>query len=216
MEITYLGQSSFKIKTKNSIVITDPFDSKMVGLKFEKQEANIVTISHHHTDHDNLAAVGGVVKVIDGPGEYDIADVSIRGFKTFHDASEGKERGKNTIYVIEEGGVKVLHLGDLGHKLSESLIKELGSIDVMMIPVGGVYTLNGKEAVEVVRQIEPTITVPMHFKVEAMNPELAKDMESADPFLSELGGRVERMQKLSLKAADLINEEAHVVVLEKK
>ncbi len=216
MEITYLGQSSFKIKTKNSIVITDPFDPKMVGLKFEKQEANIVTVSHHHNDHDNLGAIDGTMKVIDGPGEYDIADVAVRGFKTYHDNSEGKERGKNTIYVIEADGVKVLHLGDLGHKLSEGLLKELGSIDVVIVPVGGVYTLNGKEAVEVVRQIEPTITIPMHFKVDGMAPDLAKDMETVDPFLSELGGRVERMQKLSLKAADLTSEEAHVVVLEKK
>src|SRR5579859_3239225 len=139
MEITYLGHSSFKIKGKSTSVVTDPFDSEMLGMKFTKIDGDIVLISHHHRDHDKIENVTNVKKVIDGPGEYEVAGVSVIGIKTYHDDKKGAERGKNTIYVIEIEGLRFLHLGDLGHKLEDFELKEIGTIDILMIPVGGTF-----------------------------------------------------------------------------
>src|SRR5258706_16296377 len=107
MDITYLGHSSFKIKTKTASVVTDPFDSKMLGLKYSGVEGEIVTVSHAHSDHNATDKVGGLKKVIDGPGEYEVAGVSIMGYSTYHDNKKGEERGKNTIYVIEAEGLRL-------------------------------------------------------------------------------------------------------------
>ena len=135
MDIFYLGHSSFKLKGKHGSIITDPFDSKKVGLKYSSNEADIVSISHEHEDHNAVSAIKGEPKVISGPGEYEIKGISILGFSSFHDSKNGEERGKNTIYVFEIDTVRICHLGDLGQKLSDSLIESLGDIDVLMIPV---------------------------------------------------------------------------------
>src|SRR3990170_1220611 len=154
MDITYLGHASFKLKGKNATLITDPYGS-YIGIKFPKTSADIVTISHGHEDHANTASISDVKKVIDGPGEYELAGVSIIGISTFHDDKKGAERGRNTIYIIEMDELRVVHLGDLGHKLSEDTIEELGVVDVLMVPVGGVYTIGPTDAGEIVRDIEP-------------------------------------------------------------
>src|SRR5579859_8137184 len=169
MDITYLGHACFKLKGKDTTVITDPYDSAMLGIKFEKADADIVTISHHHPDHDNISNVTNIKKIVDGPGEYEVAGVSIIGIQTFHDDNKGADRGKNTIYVIEMDGFRLLHLGDLGHKLDEGQLKEIGTIDILFVPVDPTYNLNPKLAVEVVRQIGPSITIPMHFKNEELD-----------------------------------------------
>src|SRR5258708_40356795 len=119
MEITFLGQSAFKIKGKTTSIITDPYEGSMLGMKFTKTDADIVLVSHHHDDHDKVENVTNVKKVIDGPGEYEVAGVSVIGIQTYHDDKKGAERGKNTIYVIEVEGLRLLHLGDLGHKLED-------------------------------------------------------------------------------------------------
>ena len=134
MDITYLGHSSFRIKTKTATIITDPFDPQMVGLKYSGVEGDIVTISHAHNDHNAEAKVSGVKKVFDGPGEYEVMGVSIIGYPSFHDGKGGSERGKNIIFVFEAEGLRIAHLGDLGHQLSDDLINEMGSIDILMIP----------------------------------------------------------------------------------
>ena len=164
MDITYLGHSSFKIKGKQASIVTDPYDSEMVGMKFPKVDADIVTISHHHADHDRGDGVSQVKKIIDGPGEYEISGVSIIGLTSFHDNKKGADRGKNTIYVIEMDNLRLLHLGDLGHVLSENQIKEIGDVDILFVPVGGFYTLDPQVAVEVLKQIGPSIVIPMHYK----------------------------------------------------
>src|SRR5512146_1997009 len=106
MEIYYLSHSSFKIKTKTATVVTDPFDPKMVGLKFSGIEAEIVTSSHEHNDHNASMLVTGTKKIISGPGEYEISGVSIMGYSSFHDNEQGSQRGKNTIYVYEAEGLR--------------------------------------------------------------------------------------------------------------
>ncbi len=206
MEISFLGHSSFKIKAKNTTLITDPYDSDMVGIKFPKTESDIVTISHHHKDHDAVSNISDVKKIIDGPGEYEIAGISVIGIASFHDDKKGAERGKNTMYIIEAEGLRLLHLGDLGHKLEDSQIKEIGNIDILFVPVGGVYTIDAKTAVEVQKQIGASVIIPMHF---------SGNLASIDEFISESGLRVEKLPKLTLKAGDL-GEEEYAVILEKK
>ncbi len=217
MDITYLGHSSFKIKTKTATVITDPFDSQMVGIKFPGAEGEIVTVSHKHSDHNAVEKVSGVQKVVEGPGEYEIKGVSIIGYPSFHDGKQGEERGKNTIYVFEADGLRIVHLGDLGHALSDELVNEIGAVDILMIPVGGIFTLGPKEAVEVANKIDPYFIIPMHYKVPGMNEANFTGLMEKEAFLKEIGKTVEVLPKLSIKNSDIIEEQStKVIVLERK
>lgn len=216
MEIIYLGHSSFKLKGRSASVICDPFDSVMVGLKFTSNDADIVTVSHEHADHNQTESVKGIKKIINGPGEYEIMGISILGFASYHDNKKGEERGKNTIYVYEIDGMRIAHLGDLGHGLSEGLVEDLGDIDILLIPVGGEYTIDAEEATAIVREIEPSIVIPMHFAVPGLNSTNFAKLASVDGFLKEVGLNVERLPKLTIKKEEIIEEEQKVVVLEKK
>ena len=217
MEISYLGHSSFKIKTKTATVITDPFDPDMVGLKFSPNEAEIVTVSHAHKDHNAVEKVSGIKKIVEGPGEYEINGVSIIGLPSFHDSKKGEERGKNTIYVFEAEGLRLVHLGDLGHALSDDLIGEIGAVDVLMIPVGGFYTIGPKEASEIISKIEPYFVIPMHYKVTGLSEGLAEKLLPVEDFLKESGITTETLPKFSLKKEDILEEQnTKIIVLEKK
>ncbi|MFH1971815.1 MAG: MBL fold metallo-hydrolase [Patescibacteria group bacterium] len=216
MDIFYLGHSSFKLKGKYGSVITDPFDPKKVGLKYSSNEADIVSISHEHEDHNAVSVIKGEPKVISGPGEYEIKGISILGFSTFHDAKNGEERGKSVIYIYEVDGVRICHLGDLGQKLSDSLIESLGDIDVLMIPVGGVYTIGPSQASEIVRDIEPPFVLPMHYLVDGMNKETFGKMEPVETFLKDVGLTVEKMPKLTIKKEEIDLGVQKVILLEKK
>lgn len=215
MDITYLGHSSFKLKGKNASVVTDPYDPTMVGLKYPTQEADIVTVSHHHPDHNKVEHVKNVQRVIDAPGEYEIAGVSIIGVPSYHDDKKGEERGKNTIFVYEIDDLRLVHLGDLGHKLSADTLEEIGTTDILMIPIGGKYTINSEIAVEVVRSIEPSIIIPMHYMVEGLNPQTFEGLEKVEEFINAMGVPSETLEKLTIKRGE-IGEEQKIVVLEKK
>jgi L-ascorbate metabolism protein UlaG (beta-lactamase superfamily) len=215
MDITYLGHSSFRLKSKTASLITDPFDPKMVGLPFPKVSADIVTISHNHGDHNKANLVKDVKRVVNGPGEYEINEVSILGFASFHDDKKGKLRGRNTIYVFEMEGLRIAHLGDLGHKLSEKMIEKIGDIDILMIPVGGEYTIDASVAAEIVRAIEPTLTIPMHFKTPKHNPQTFSKLATEEPFLKELGLPVEKLNKLTVSVGS-IGEDQKIILLEAK
>ncbi len=215
MEITLLGHASFRIKGKKATIVTDPFNSDMVGLKYPRQSADIVTVSHDHSDHNEVGNVSSVKKVIGGPGEYEILGASFIGISTYHDDKKGELRGKNTIYVIEVDGLRLAHLGDLGHKLSEKVLEMIGNIDILMIPVGGEYTIGPEAAVEVVRSIEPTITIPMHYQVRGMKPDLFNKLEKVDHFLSDLGLPVEKLPKLIIRK-ETLGEDQKIIVLGKK
>jgi L-ascorbate metabolism protein UlaG (beta-lactamase superfamily) len=217
MDITYLGHSSFKIKTKSATVITDPFDPDMVGLKYSGIEGDIVTVSHNHADHNAVSKVTGTKKVLEGPGEYEVMGVSMVGYPSYHDNQKGVERGKNTIFVIEAEGLRIAHLGDLGHTLSDELVNEMGEVDILMIPVGGFYTIGPKEAVEIVGKIDPYFILPMHYKTPEMKAELADKLQPVDVFLKEIGMTSEVLPKFSLKKEDIIEDQSSkVIVLEKK
>lgn len=212
MDITYLGHSAFKLRGKIATVVTDPYSST-VGFDLPKVSADIVTISHQHDDHNAFEKIGGTSRrpepyVIQAPGEYEVSGVGVFGWQTFHDDKEGKERGKNTIYIIHLDGLRICHLGDLGHVLSESQIHQIGEIDVLLIPVGGFYTINAKQAVEVVKSLQPSIVVPMHFQTPKHNSELFAQVASVTQFLTEMGIEepLETQEKLVLTPSDLPEE----------
>jgi L-ascorbate metabolism protein UlaG (beta-lactamase superfamily) len=215
MDITFLGHSSFRLKGKTASLVTDPFDPRVVGFPFPKVSADIVTISHNHDDHNKAELVKDVKKVVSGPGEYEINEVSIIGISSYHDDKKGAKRGKNTIYVIEMDGLRIVHLGDLGHKLSEKFIEKVGSVDVLIIPVGGEYTIDATQAAELVRTIEPKIIIPMHFKVSKLNAQTFAKISSVEPFLTQIGIPVEKTNKLNVSSI-AIEEEQKVVLLENK
>lgn len=214
MDITYLGHSSFKLKGKTATVVTDPYDSQMVGMKFPKVDAHIVTVSHHHQDHDAISQIGGKPFIVDGPGEYEIQGVGIVGIHSFHDNNKGKDRGENTIFTIEIDGIHVVHLGDLGHVLTEKDIEEIGTVDILCIPVGGVYTINEKQAVELISEIEPSIVVPMHYGRPELNQDIFGKLSPLSSFLKLFGqDQVAPQQKLSI-TKDKIPDQTQIIVFE--
>lgn len=174
MEITYLGQSSFKFKNKSGLVtIVDPFSPDFVGLPYPKEVADILVISHEHEDHNFRQAITGPVTrsetfVIDAEGEYEVNGTEVSAIRTWHDKNNGADRGKNLVTVLRDDGLVICHLGDLGQKLTESMIEKIGSVDILMVPVGGEYTLTLEEVGEVIKSFAPSLVVPMHFKVEGM------------------------------------------------
>ncbi|MFC2021662.1 MBL fold metallo-hydrolase [Chloroflexota bacterium] len=199
MDISWLGHSCFRIRGTQATIITDPY-SPDLGYSLSKSTAHIVTVSHQHPGHSYVEGIDGEPKQVTGPGEYEISGVLIIGMATFHDREQGGERGKNTAYLMEVDEVAVCHLGDLGHVLTTEQVEEMENVDVLLLPVGGVSTIDASTAAEVVRQLEPKVVVPMHYKTEALNREL----ESVDRFLKEMGVKVVNPQpKLSLTKANL-------------
>ncbi len=210
MVITWYGQSCFKIQSGEAAIFTDPFD-KEIGLVPPRGQANIVTISHRHYGHNNAGALSGGPLVIDGPGEYETKGINIKGIFSFHDNEEGKKHGTNTIYLIEVEGIKICHLGDLGQKkLTDEQLEEIDEVDILMIPVGGKYTIDGEEATEIINQIEPRIVIPMHYRISGLKVDLA----GVEPFLKEIGAaKKEAQEKLTVKKKELPQEETEVVVM---
>lgn len=213
MDIYWYGQALFRIKGKTASVVVDPYDADFVGLKAPKmEEADIVLVTHQHRDHNYTSLVSGPSMVFSGPGEYEVKGAVITGISSFHDNSKGQERGLNTIYQIFMEGLNVVHLGDLGQdKLTEEQILAIGQTDILMIPVGGTYTINSKQAAEIVSQLEPKIIIPMHYGI----PELKFPLEEVDKFLKEMGAEeVVPQPKLSI-TKDKLPDEPTVVVLSK-
>ena len=199
MEISWLGHSCFRIKGRQTAIITDPY-SPGLGYSLGKPTASIVTVSHQHPGHCYTEGIGGGSRLVTGPGEYEIAGVLIIGISTFHDGEKGMRRGKNTVYLMEMDEVSVCHLGDLGHVLTADQAEELGDVDVLLLPVGGVSTINATMAAEVVRQLEPKVVVPMHYKTEA----LRRELDTAERFLRETGiEQVVSQPKLSFSKSSL-------------
>lgn len=215
MDIYPLGHASFKIKGKAAVLLTDPFDPAMVGLKFPKsEEIDIVTVSHDHPDHNFDAGISGEPFVVHGPGEYEVKGVTIIGVPTYHDGSKGEERGTNTVYKFVIDGVNFCHLGDLGHKLTDSQVEAIGDVDILFVPVGGKYTIDAKTAAEVVAQIEPYVVIPMHYQRTGLDPKTFAELEDVSKFLKEMGAEsVEKISKY-VTSKDKLPENTTVVVLE--
>jgi L-ascorbate metabolism protein UlaG (beta-lactamase superfamily) len=199
VDITWLGLSCFRIRGNQAVIITDPFPPGL-GYTLGKQTADIVTISHPHDSHSYDQGINGEHRLVKGPGEYEISGVLILGISTFHDSVKGQSRGKNTIYLMEIDGVNVLHLGDLGHVLSDEQVEEIGNVDVLLLPVGGVTTINAAMAAEVIRKLEPKVVIPMHYKTAKTE----RDLEPVENFLKEMGQtQVEPRPKLNVSRTNL-------------
>jgi L-ascorbate metabolism protein UlaG (beta-lactamase superfamily) len=182
VDITWLGHSCFRIRGSQAVVITDPFPPD-IGYTLGKQKADIVTVSHPHPSHSYAEGIAEGYHLVQSPGEYEISGVLILGLSTYHDAVKGQSKGKNTVYLMELDGVTVCHLGDIGHVLSDDDIEEMGNIDILLVPVGGVSTINASMAAETVRKVEPRVVIPMHYKDDKSK----RDLEPVDNFLKEMG-----------------------------
>jgi len=218
VDVYFHGQACIKIKGKNATVVIDPYDAQFTGLSPLKLAGDIVCVTHAHQDHNNVSAVAQTEEdkvpfEISGPGEYEKNGVNIEGVGSFHDDSKGRERGKNTIYNITLDEINFVHLGDLGQKkLTQEQVEQLSNCDVLFIPVGGVFTIDGRDAPDIIAQLDPRIVVPIHYKTEGLKFPLAE----VEPFLKNMGKEsVEKQPKLAV-AKDKLPEELEVVVLEKQ
>ena len=182
MEISWLGHSCFRIRGKQATVVTDPV-SPGQGYSLGNLNANIVTVSHNHSGHSYTDGISGDPRILNRPGEYEVSGILVIGIPSFHDSVRGAERGKNTIFVMETEEMSICHLGDLGYPLNASQIEEIGKVDILMIPVGGTSTINASAAAAMVRQIEPKIVLPMHYKTSLFQDSL----EPVEIFLKEMG-----------------------------
>ena len=207
MEITWYGRACFRLKGRRATVITDPCPPK-TGFVAGKHDVDLLTMSHHHVDHAYTRSISAGL-TLTRPGEYEFADLLVTGVNTWHDATEGTERGENVIFAFEVDGVHVCHLGDLGHLLTDEQLHELGPIDVLLVPAGGQTTISPAEAAEVVAQLEPKVVIPMHFATDGGS----KDLLGPETFLHEMATEPIRLPKASLTPTTL-PEETQVVLLE--
>jgi L-ascorbate metabolism protein UlaG (beta-lactamase superfamily) len=222
MTIQWFGQSFFKVISKNNkgedvVLAIDPYNKKY-GLNVpSKFGADILMVTHDHEDHANVEGVKGIESArpfeITGPGEYEVKGAMIYGIHSFHDNNQGADRGENTIFIFEIEGIWVGHLGDLGQKeLTVEQMEKLQNIDILLIPVGGKYTVDGKEASTLVSQIEPRIVIPMHYQIDG----LKMDIENEDKFVKECGLKPEKTDKFKIQKKNLPQEETELVILEPK
>ena len=218
IDIYFNGQACIRIKGKNATLVFDPYDPSFTGLPAYKISSDIVCVTHDHGDHNYVSGVSGVEEgkspfVISGPGEYEISGVNIVGVPSFHDDKEGAERGKNTIYQVTIDEINIVHLGDLGQKkLTQEQVETLSGCDVLFIPVGSVYTISGKDAPDIISQVEPKIIVPIHYKIEG----LKFPLEDVSVFLTAMAKeKLEPLPKLSV-SRERLPEEVEVVLLAKQ
>jgi L-ascorbate metabolism protein UlaG (beta-lactamase superfamily) len=182
VEIKYLGHAAFVITSDKGLkIVTDPYATAPDLTYGEITEtADIVTVSHAHFDHSNVAAVRGSPEVVSQAGKSVVRGIKFKGVASAHDDSGGSLRGGNILFCFEVDGVRVCHLGDLGHRLDDKQVKEIGSVDILLIPVGGNYTIDAKVATEVCEQLKPGVVIPMHYKTAKGIPGIS----GVDGFLS--------------------------------
>jgi len=217
MKLTYYGHASFLLESDGTSILIDPFNEKC-GYPFPKVSPTAVVVSHEHFDHNYVEVAGGSPKVIRGlraEGQ-DWAEVTERvgpialtTVKTYHDTSRGAERGRNAIFIFEAEGLRVVHAGDLGHTLSADQVKGVGRADLLLLPVGGYYTIGPQEADTVIGQLHPRVVVPMHYKTD-----VNKDwpIGLVDDFLRGKTG-VKRLERTITVSAAALPKEPEIWVL---
>lgn len=217
MEITWYGHSCFRLMERNfATVVTDPFDNKSIGYDTLRLKSDIVTVSHAAPGHNHTDAVKGVSHIIDGPGEFEIGGVFITGVQS-DSASSGKKKGKNsdssprnTVYVFDYDGITVAHLGDLNVTPTQSEIESLGTVNVVLVPVGGGNGLNAAKAAEIISLIEPNLVIPMHYST----PATQLPLDSLNKFIKEMGLSKPATQPTLKVSRSSLPTETHVVVLD--
>jgi len=171
MKIKWYGHAAFLVTSdEGTKIIIDPYEPGAFGGQLSygkiKDQADIVLTSHDHADHNDTAGLPGTPQAVKGSGPRTIKGISVKGVSTYHDPSKGSERGANTVFTIKVNQIQLCHLGDLGHLLSDKELAEIGPVDILLIPVGGFFTIDPKEATRVAEQIKPRVLIPMHFKTE--------------------------------------------------
>jgi L-ascorbate metabolism protein UlaG (beta-lactamase superfamily) len=212
MEITWYGHSCFRITERGqTAVVCDPYDSQTVGYQPLKLKADIVTISHESPSHSFVKAVKSDPYIINGPGEYEIGGVFITGLRT--DQHKKRENGQpvNTLYLIDFGGMNIVHLGDMMQVPSQAEVESLGPVHIALVPVGDAGSLNAAKASEVISLFEPNIVIPMHYQTPATNLKL----DPIGKFLKEMGlSTVETLPSLKVASVAALPEETQVIVLD--
>ena len=181
MKVKWLGHATFLLASdQGTRVITDPYaPAETLSYAEIDETADVVTVSHEHGDHNNVSAVGGNPEVVRGAGIRQVRGIEFTGVSTFHDAQKGAERGANTVFCFALDGIRVCHLGDLGHPLSEQQVSEIGAIDLLLVPVGGHFTIDASVATETCVALNPRVVIPMHYRTEKCD----YPIEGVEPFL---------------------------------
>lgn len=200
MQITWHGHSCFTLKGSKATVVTDPYDSTKLGLKLPSLSADLVTCSHTHPGHHSPDKVSGTKLYFDEPGEYEVHEVPFTGVASWHNSKDEEDRGPNTIFAFTIDDLNVCHLGDLGHVPTTDQIDQMGDVDILLLPVGGVTTLSVKKTKELIEKIDPRVVIPMHYQL----PGLKYTLGSLDEFLKELGLTApEKLATLKIEKKDL-------------
>ncbi len=214
MEIIWYGHACFRLKDRNSTIITDPYD-KSLGLSLQRPKADIVTVSHPAPHHSNVEAVKGDFKVVDGPGEYEIGGIFVTGIRMSpkqKSTQDHKISSQNNVFVIYMDEIAICHLGDLCYVPSQSQVEDMGNIDVLLVPVGGQKALNAAQAAEVISLIEPYVVIPMHYNL----PGITLKLDPVSKFLKEMGvAKAEAGPSLKLTKSTL-PDETQIMLLEPK
>ncbi len=212
MIIQWFGHSFFRLETKGKIIAIDPYSEKATGLKPSRFKADILLITHQHEDHNNKSVIMGEPFVLEGPGELEMGGIFIDGLQSFHDKKRGQSRGENTIFLIKSEEITICHLGDLGEpQLREESLEKVGEADILLVPVGGNYTINYEEAISFINQIEPKIIIPMHYAL----PQLKIKLDPLDKFVKAIGKKPETIDKLIIRK-NTLPEETKLIVLNKQ
>lgn len=211
MKIQWIGHSCFKLmESTGTSIVTDPYSG--IGYREPTLQADAVTSSHGHFDHNNFRMISGNPVLFSEPGFYDFKGVKITGIRSYHDGESGKKRGENTIFKFRMDGLDICHLGDIGTELTPRLLDSLLPVNVLMIPVGGTYTINAQQAKEYVDALMPDLVLPMHYKTKS----LSLDLDRVEEFLKLF--EEEKVvfcsdHTLDLDREDMDNEHTRVVVL---
>ena len=217
MKIRYRGHSCFQLtESTGTSIVTDPYGD--VGFDLPCISADVVTVSHDHYDHNNVKAVKGNPVVIDKEGNYEIGGVGITAIRSWHDNESGDKRGENLIFKFRMDGLEICHLGDLGEECSSSLLELLLPVHVLIIPVGGTYTLDAEQAKEYVDRIMPSIVIPMHYKTKGLDMDIDKVSEFTDLFDgSDAEGEIAELgdDELELFRDDITEESTKIIVMER-
>ncbi|MEW6242851.1 MAG: MBL fold metallo-hydrolase [Bacillota bacterium] len=211
MKLRWLGHSCFLITTYDGKrILTDPFD-ETVGYVSPGVTADFITISHDHFDHSYISEEAGEPTILKHPGSYTWRDLSIWTVETYHDNEAGLKRGNNLVFVIESEGIRVVHLGDLGHVPDGRQRTQIGRVDVLLIPVGGRFTIDAQQAASVVAMLSPKVVIPMHYKTEA----LSFPLDPVDAFLDLVGGaQMIPSTTLEITQEDLKQNDRRICVLQ--
>lgn len=200
MKLTWYGHSCFLLAAESGYsILTDPCDQE-TGYELHDLACDAVSISHEHHDHNCLAIVAGTPTILRAAGEHLAGEIPVTGYTSYHDDAAGAHRGKNIVFLYQIDGLKLLHLGDLGHMLSDETIREIGDVDVLLAPIGGVYTINAKTATELADRLHAKVLIPMHYKT----PALHFDIEGLEPLLAANATR--RVHHLNANTASLSRE----------